>query len=322
MRGHIRKRGKNWCAVVYMGRHPQTGKKWKKWYTFSSRREAEAALAQLVTQAHDGVRIPPGKRLTREYLEQWLRDDVEGRLEPSTRAIYRYDVRHYLIPRIGDVPLTRLSAQIIQSCLNRMIDEGLSPATVHQVFRVLRTALATAVRWGLLARNACEFVKRPRIGTRATKPIWDEEEARLFLAEARRSSPNYRLYLTILLTGLRPGEALALRWDDVDLTFARMTVRQKFYRMGREEIWGETKTHKENYVAMPALLVEELRALRDEQAKERQSLGGAYKDRNLVFCQVNGKPLHVHNISQRDFLGVLTRAKLKRIVRFRQPCVT
>jgi integrase len=136
---------------------------------------------------------------------------------------------------------------------------------------------------------------------------------RLFLAEARRSSPHYRLYLTLILTALRPCEGLGLHWSSVELECARLTVRTTFSRLGRQQIWGNTKTHQVYTLSLPDVLVCELRALREEQAVSRRVMGSGFHDQDLVFCQPTGSPLHEHNLSQRDFLGVLRRAGLPRI---------
>src|SRR5205807_10550556 len=112
-----------------------------------------------------------------DYLEQWLRDDVAGRLAPTTEAIYAYAMRHYLAPALGTVPLARLGAPAIQQSLNAMVGQGLSTATIHQVYRVLNTALTTAVRWGLLTRNPCAYARPPRVEERRPT-IWDEEQVR------------------------------------------------------------------------------------------------------------------------------------------------
>jgi integrase len=105
---------------------------------------------------------------------------------------------------------------------------------VHQCFRVLRTALEAAVRWGYIPKNPCALVKPPRL-TGVMRVPWDEEQTHLFLAEAHRSSPYYALYMTLLLGGPRPGEVLAVTWPDVDLDFRRVTVRRKLYRIGRDQ---------------------------------------------------------------------------------------
>ncbi len=142
---------------------------------------------------------------------------------------------------------------------------------------------------------------------------WDEEQVRLFLAEARRSSSHYRLYLMILLAGLRPGEALALRWEDVNMTLGTITVQRKFYRLGARQLWGATKTHRQYAVSIPQLLADELRALRQEQAAQRRMWGDAYEDHGLVFCQPNGLPLHERNLARRDFRRTAKHAGVPQI---------
>ena len=312
MRGQIRKRGKSWAVIIYLGRDPQTGKKRRKWYTHRTQREAEAHLNQLLVQMQAGAGVPPSRLLVRDYFSQWLLDDVAGRLAPTTEAIYAYGIRRHLIPALGHMPLSRLSAPALQSCLNNMLSRGLSAATVHQVYRTAHAALGTAVHWGLLLRNPCAYVKPPHVDRRDAT-IWDEEQVRLFLVEARRSSAHYRLYLTILLGGLRPGEALALRWDDVNLVLGMITIRQKFYRMGAKQLWGATKTHRQYAVSIPRPLVDELRTLQKEQAAQRRQWNGSCEDRGLVFCQFSGRPLHERNIARRDFCRVAKRAGLRRI---------
>ena len=312
MRGQIRKRGRSWAVIIYLGRDPQTAKKRRKWYTHRTQREAEAHLNQLLVQMQAGAGVPPGRLRVGEFLDQWLREDVAGRLAPTTESIYTYAVRHHLAPFLGHIPISRLSAPSVQGRLNTMLAQGLSPATSHQVYRTLNAALNTAVRWGLLMRNPCTYVKPPRVDSR-TPTIWDEEQVRLFLAEAKRSSPHYRLYLTILLAGIRPGETLALRWDNVGLALGTITVKEKFYRLGARQVWGATKTHRQYAVSIPQRLVDEFRALRDEQAIQRQLWGEAYEDHGLVFSQPNGQPLHERNISRRDFRRVTKRAGLPRI---------
>jgi len=250
--------------------------------------------------------------LLRDYLTQWLRDDVAGRLAPTTKEIYSYAVRRHLGSSLGHLPISRLSALAIQECLNTMLTRGLSPATVHQVFRSLNAALNAAVRWGLLLRNPCAQVKPPRVGQRIPT-IWDEEQLRLFLANPKRSSRYYRLYLTIVLTGMRPGETLALRWPSVRLVAGEVSVHEKFYRLGHRQIWGATKTHRQYAVSIPPILGEELRQHREEQRRQTTLLREKYEDHGLVFCQPNGKPLHERNIQRRDFRRVTDGIGLPRI---------
>lgn len=137
-------------------------------------------------QTHGGGGIPAPSRLkTGDFLDQWLEDDVKKRLEPTTEAIYRNAIER-LRPATGRIPLMRLSAPVIQHALNGM-SVTLSPATIHQTYRTLVTALNTAVAGRLLVYNPCQIVKPPVVDERPAT-VWDEEQARLFLAQARRSS--------------------------------------------------------------------------------------------------------------------------------------
>lgn len=311
MRGSIVKRGQNsWAVVVYVGRDPGTGKPKQKWFSHKTRREAEVHLSQLLSQLHGGAVLPDTKIRVVEFLKQWLRDYAGTNVALTTQAIYEEVVRVHLTPALGPLPLQRLSPQTIQSLLRAKIDAGLSAATVHKVYRVLREALGHAVKWGLLSRNPCEFVDPPRI-RRGDMRVLDEEQVRLFLGEAKRSSRYYPLYLMALLTGMRLGELLGLRWQDVDQLTGRVSVQQILYRLGKRVILKEPKSAKaRRTIPLSPILIEELGHMRSQREENRRLFGARYADHGLVFCQPDGKPLHGHNVTQRDFRMVLSRAGL------------
>lgn len=174
-----------------------------------------------------------------------------------------------------------------------------SSTTVRYYATVLHRALAQAVRRGLVARNAAAFVTRPRKAEREMA-VWDDEQVRIFLAEARRTSQYYRLYLAALATGMRQGELLGLRWRDLDLALGRASVQQTFYRLGKQQLFKQPKTASgRRQVALAPVLVEELRRLREGQTETRSILGADYADYDLVFAQTDGKPLHAHNVVRR-----------------------
>lgn len=313
MRGQIRKRGASWCVVLYLGRRPDTGKKAYKWTTFSSRHEAEAALPRLLAQMGAGSTLPSPRLTVGSFLDQWLHDYVEGLPSPVTRRNYRDIVRVHLIPALGNVPLARLNPQIIQMHLSQKLAQGQNATSVQCHFAVLREALRHAVRWGLLAHNPTDSVDPPR-RRRRDMQVWDEEQVRLFLAEARRSSNNYCLYLTAIPTGMRQGELLGPRWCDIDFVLGIASIQQTIYRLGAAILFKGPKTARgRRSVALPAPLIDALREHKKGQAKMQNVLGSGYQDLGLVFCQPNGKPLHAHNIAQRDFRRVIERARLPRI---------
>jgi len=313
MRGQIRKRGSSWCVVLYLGRRPQNGRKVYKWVTYPSRREAEAALPKLLSQIGLGATLPSPRLTVGTFLDQWLGDYVESLPSPVTRRNYRDIVRVHLQPPLGQVPLARLSPQTVQMYVSQKLAQGQNPTSVQCHFAVLREALGHAVRWGLLVRNPTDLVDPPHRRQRGMH-AWDEEQVRLFLAEARRSSTYYSLYLTAILTGMRQGELLGLRWSDIDFVLGTASIQQTIYRLGSTILFKEPKTARgRRSVALPAPLIDALREHRERQAKMQRALGSEYEDLGLVFCQPNGKPLHAHNIAQRDFRQVIKRAGLPRI---------
>lgn len=314
MRGHIRRRSKkSWAVVISLGRDPVTGRPRQKWYSHASKREAEAHLAQILAAMQGGSWTPPSKLRLGDFLENWLRDYAAGAVGPLTLKGYRMVIRRHIIPALGHVPLGMLSPQAIQSYFSRKLQEGLSSTSVHGHYRIVREALGHAVRWGLLARNPALMTNPPR-KRRYEARIWDEEQVRLFLAEAKRSSVHYALYLTAVLTGMRQGELLGLRWRDLDLVTGTASVRQTFCRLGREQLFKEPKTEtSRRTISLSPTVIQELQRLRDQQDETRRLLGSAYQAHDLVFCQADGKPLHAHNLVMRDFRRVISKAGLPRI---------
>ncbi len=325
MAGQIVRRGKaTWLVRVFTGRDGSGKRKWINRTVHGGRREAEKTLYGLLSAVSEQrLAVPTGETLGR-FLMRWLADDATNVVRPTTLDGYRMILEKHLVPALGHIRLDRVTPVAIQSYLaqklagskNRQGDwenRPLSASTVVKHTRVLHRALRSAVQWGLLAANPCDRVDTPRC--RPFEPrVWDEEQVRLFLGEAKHSSPHYRLYLGATLTGMRQGELLGLRWQDVNLTLGIASIRQTFYRRGHRQLFGEPKSQKSRRtISLPAVLVEELRSLRREQDEHRRLVGGEYDEHDLIFCQPDGKPLHAHNLVQRDFRRVIENAKVPRI---------
>jgi integrase len=359
MRGHIRRRGNKWCIVVYLGRGQvrdrrtgelKLGEK-SLWRSFERRAEAQKALAQYISMRHRGEPVlAPTKQSVGEYLEAWLRGHAPN-VGPTTAASYRDTIRVHLVPRLGLIRLTGLQPQDVRDYIAEKLAAGLSSTTVRYHVAVLKNALAQALRDGLIGRNPCAFVRAPR-KRRLEMRALDEEQLRLFLAEARRASRYYLLYLMAVTTGMREGELLGLRWQDLDLVggiagVPVVRVARTFYRLGGrrcgyckdrrkrrapretfdaaqctcikgEALFKEPKTASaRRELALPLSVAVELRGLRAAQDKRRKVLGRRYEDHGLVFCQDNGRPLHAHNIVRRDLRKVLQLEGLRKAARAR-----
>ena len=312
MRGCIKKRGKSWCMIVYLGRDSNRVKRYK-WYTHPTRREAELHLSHLLTQLQGGGWMPPSRLLLGDFLQQWIQDYAVGAVASTTLDRYKSLFRIHLEPALGSIPVAKLTPQAIQAFLSQKLNEKVSPTTVQHIYRLLHEALGHGVRWGILLRNPTDAVVPPR-RAKCEVRVWDEEQTKLFLGEAKRSSRFYPLYLAAALTGMRQGELLGLRWRDLDLALRVASIQQTFYRLGKQQLFKEPKTPRSRRaVALPEVLVAALQDVKERQNHYRSFYGRDYANHDLVFCQSNGQPLRANNIVRRDFRKVTERVGLPRI---------
>lgn len=168
---------------------------------------------------------------------------------------------------------------------------GLSARTVLHHHRVLNQALRQAVKWRMILRNPAEAVQPPRPQTREMNAL-DEKQAVKLL----RGVEGTRMDLPVLLalsTGLRRGDLLGLRWDDVDLKNGALHVRRSLQDVGGELIFGEPKTARsKRRVAIPQGALARLKEHKKAQNEQRRRKGPAYQNDNLVFCRDDGRAWH------------------------------
>src|SRR3954470_2246018 len=202
---------------------------------FTTRREAAAALRAEIRRTETGEWVNPSKQPLAGYLAEWLDGQ---RLAPGTLASYRKNVRLHIAPRLGATPMDRLTGTAVDAWMHTLeasgrVDGqgGLSPRTVRYVFTILRSALADAVKHGRLAVNPTDR-STPPSPSQARPPemhAWTAPELARFLRWADDHDSDAAIGWRLLAyTGMRRGEALALRWRDVDLDAARLAVRRSF----------------------------------------------------------------------------------------------
>jgi integrase len=257
-----------------------------------------------------------------EFLDQWMADVVQPSVRPWTYKGYEVHVRLHIKPVLGRLPLDALSPRHVQGLLNKKLSEGLSPKTVRYIRGTFRTALRQATRWGLIGRNPVDAVDGPKVERYEIQPF-SREEARQFLS-AIRGDRLEALYSVALTMGLRQGEALGLRWQDVDLELGYLHVRKQLQRFDGQFQLVEPKTPRSRrMIALPGSIVTSLREHKDRQRDERQAAGERWQDSNLVFTTDRGRPLDGTVVSH-TFHRVLDRACLpqRRFHDLRHSCAT
>lgn len=313
MRGSVVKRGSTWSVVVEAGRD-QSGRRKQRWQGgYRTKREAQAALAETVHAVNRGAYVPRSRQSLADYVTDWLAA-IEPTVRPATHYSYARNLRLHVLPELGWTPLAGVDGGSLNALYGRLLasgckdpvrlGEGLSPRTVRYVHTIVHRALKDAVRWGRLARNPADAADPPRASAsaRSEPTTWTPGELRTFLAGAI-DDRLFAAWLLLASTGMRRGEALGLRWRDLDLAASSAAIRQTVIAVNHEVMIGTPKTAKgRRVVTLDGATVAALRAHRKRQAAEQLKMGAGWAELDLIFTDPTGRPLHPERFS-RTFAG-------------------
>ena len=288
---------------------------------FATQKECQAAMKQLLVAVEQDAYAAPTKASVKEYLtKEWL-PAVKATIRPSTYNSYVQHVECHIAPHIGSVKLAKLTGSQVNALYARLAEsgkkdgkQGLSPMTIHHVHSCLHKACRDAVRWGHISRNPLDAADPPRKKGDGTKEMqtWTKENLKAFL-EAVHDDRLCPLWHTIAMTGMRRGEAIGLRWSDVDLEGGRLAVRRALIPNGREVIVSEPKTVKgRRVIALDPGTVEVLKGQAARQLEEQGDWDEAWVETGLVFTQESGAALDPETVT-RYFRQAVKKSLLPRI---------
>ncbi|BBL78430.1 Tyrosine recombinase XerC [Rubrobacter xylanophilus DSM 9941] len=303
------KKSGKWMARYWV--ETPEGRKRRTLYA-DTRKEVADKLAAALAEASNGLVYDAEDATLADYLTRWLEDCVRGSVRPTTHKSYAWLMQRHAIPAIGHIKLKKLTPAHLQGLYRAKLDGGLSPRTVQYLHVVLHRALKQALRWGLISRNPAEAVDPPKVRKEEMRPL-SPEEARRFL-EAAEGDRLEALYVLALTTGMRQGELLGLKWEDIDLDAATLTVRRTLTAAeGGRPLFSSPKTAKgRRSIRLTPGAVAALKAHKVRQAEEKLR-SPLWKDYGLVFTTEAGTPIDRHNLIQRSFLPLLRRAGLPKI---------
>jgi integrase len=318
MRGTVRKRGNTWSIIYDERPDPATGERRRRERGgFADRDTAETELAEAIAAVKSGGYVDPSKVTVARFLTDWIERKAEDDLKPTTATSYRSKIEHHLIPRLGSLRVQELDVARIEDALRDVHREGgrkgapLSLRTVNYCRVVLASALDDAVRRGMLQGNPARLARIPTRQREGWKPRsaprkpWSVEELCAFLETAAddRLAALWMLYVT---NGMRRGEALGLRWSDVDLEAATISVAR--VRTTAEDADGHRVVYDDDdpktaasrrTVTLDKPTVAALRSHRLAQLEERVRASSIWEDGDRVFCREDGSGLDPDAISGR-----------------------
>lgn len=300
MRGHIVKRGKDsYSLVLNLGRDPATGKRKQQWVSVKgTKKEAEKRLADLLHQLDTGTFMKPGKTTLAEFAARWLQEYAQPNLAPKTTDGYESIIRCHLVPALGSTVLTQVRPEHLQKLYAAKLADGVSHRTVRYIHATAHIILHTAQRWGMVSRNVADSVTPPK-QQRSEMHILDDEGLQRVL-EAASATQYYSLFYVLLFTGMRRSEALALRWNDVDLLMGQVSVSRTLYQhKDRTFSFRAPKTAKgRRMIALPPSVCVVLREHRQQYEARTRQMGLPVNDDSLIFCHLDGSPMLPHSVSQ------------------------
>lgn len=295
--GTIYRRGDGrWCAAMWHD-DPVSGQRRRAFLYGKTRTEVRQKLKAAELRAEEGAPVRDNNATVAKWIREWGQGALKASSrKASTQALYRGLARTHLeAAPFGDITLDKLRPSHVDRLIVTLRGKRLSEATVRQIYGILRVSLDDAVRDGLLARNPAAAVKRPTITKREARYLTSVEVASLL--KAAENTRYHDALALIAQTGLRRGEALALRWDDIDFSAATLRVRGTLSRVDGELVVTPPKTEKSRRtLPLSPAAVSLLHRVRTRQRVERVRAGNQWDGNRHVFTTELGSAVDPRNV--------------------------
>lgn len=285
---------KRWRLVIDLPTGPD-GKRRQATSTYDSEADAKSARRRILLEIDSGTHVARDTITVEAYIERWLAGLHNKKA--TTRKGYGWNLRP-VVEAYGSKPLQSLTKADLDRLVAKRQTEGVKPRTIALTLVVLGAALKAAQAEGLVTRNVAALVDKPaseeahedRVGQ-----AWTAEQARTFLTHV--APDRYAAAWRLSLYGLRRGEVLGLRWQDIDLTAGTVTVRSTRVVAGGEVVTSSTKNRRSRTLKVGPEVIEDLLVLQGVQEIEAHNAGGRYNPDGLVVVNEAGDPIRPETYS-------------------------
>ncbi len=290
-----------------------TGKRKQKFKGgFKTKKEAEKACAELITQIENEQYIEPSKIRLKDFILEFMEEHEKQTIRPTTYRTQINIIRKHIIPNLGHYELQKLTSMIIQKFYNQKAKEGYSGSYIKHMHAILCKTLRTAHEWEVVNKNVTTLVRSPRIERKEVQ-TWTIDEAKRFLSVVQ----NRRLYIAYVLaifTGMRKGEILGLQWKDIDLETKRISVRRTLIKDDNGKLtFDDTKTFgSKRLISLSDFVVSSLKKRKAQLNEMKSRLGKGFQDFDLVVCNNVGTPLDLGDLN-RDLNYVIEKYDFPKI---------
>lgn len=280
-------------------------------FTGSSRSECQMWLRKMRDKIDGGLTFQGVRVQVKDFMAQYL-EGAKRSLRPNIAIQYAGTIRNHIIPGIGEMRLIDLRPEHIDRLYQNRLDAGISARTVQMIHSVLHRALHKAVEMGYLTRNPADGTTRPRL-VQNEMLVLNEDQAYQFLI-ASRGSRLYALYHLAVKTGMRQGEILGLRWDDLNWRTGILQIKRQLQRVDHVGyVFAEPKTKSGRRTIR--LGQGTMTALRDHQLAQQQQryvMGERWQENNLIFPSTIGTPMDLRNLLK-DYKKIIRSSGLPNI---------
>jgi integrase len=278
-----------WQLIIELGRDESGKRRWKYESVRGTKGHAKKVLRERLNELESPDYVEPTDVTFGEYMRSHHAEHARHHTAARVHESSGYLLEAHIIPALGAIRLSQLRPADLQRYYAAQLDSGLAPSSVRKDHNAIHSALRHAVMMRMLATNPADFVTPPRV-TRTEMKFLDERESAAMLRAAQGTSLHMPLMLA-LGTGMRRAEMLGLRWSDVDLDGAALTVNQTLQEAYGELLFKEPKTTRSRRrITLPSVVVDALRVHRAEQAKKTLAREPGYVESDLVLAAPGGGP--------------------------------